>query len=369
MNADVLRDFYTCGCFPGRISFRGGVQATSKDGGKHDIASLMLHGHGRSACKCSNDHVGSTIHAMSYANSCRLVLTRFFSFSSSLLLHFCFNPLMLHIVNLLLFLLLLSLSPPTTMQAAPPSAPSLPSASPSPPPPLSPLPLSWRKGLSPTFIHCNAAGASPSSQPCHDALVDHLSLEREIGGYAAASKVLGGSKSREAPHASLGKLFGCPSRNVAVVESAQRGWNLALNSLPLSTGTTVLCFSSEYAGNAVSLLALCERTGAALRVLPTLPSGTVNVPALEAALAELSRAASSGASPSEASPTVVALTHVNTDSSVIQPAGEVGAVCAAFGAVYLLDSCQSVGCFPVDVTAIGCDFAVATGRKWLRGPR
>ena len=40
---------------------------------------------------------------------------------------------------------------------------------------------------------------------------------------------------------------------------------------------------------------------------------------------------------------LVALTHVQTGESVIQPAKEVGAVAKEHGAVYLLDSCQTVG--------------------------
>ena len=35
----------------------------------------------------------------------------------------------------------------------------------------------------------------------------------------------------------------------------------------------------------------------------------------------------------------------------------------------MVDTTQSIGQMPVDVTQIGCDFACGTGRKWLRGPR
>jgi len=65
----------------------------------------------------------------------------------------------------------------------------------------------------------------------------------------------------------------------------------------------------------------------------------------------------------------VTLTHVQTGESTIQPAEEVGALARQHGAIYLLDTCQTVGQIDVTVSKLQCDFCCGTGRKWLRGPR
>jgi len=68
-------------------------------------------------------------------------------------------------------------------------------------------------------------------------------------------------------------------------------------------------------------------------------------------------------------PRLVAVTHVPTNSGLVQQVEAVGAVCSAAEVPYLVDACQSVGQMPIDVARLRCDFLSTTGRKFLRGPR
>ena len=219
----------------------------------------------------------------------------------------------------------------------------------------------WKEGLDPNFIHMNAAGASPTSAASHEALVRHLEREREVGPYAAAAEMAACSQA-DAKQA-LAQLINCDADEVALADSAQRAWAYAFTSLALSSHDRVLCFEDEYAGNAVAFLQASKRTGASLEVLPMRADGIVDVDALRAALA------TPPPPHAIARRTVVALTHLATGGSIIQPAAAVGALAKAHDALFLLDTCQTIGAMPVDVRALHCDFACGTGRKWLRGPR
>src|SRR5207248_2452905 len=66
---------------------------------------------------------------------------------------------------------------------------------------------------------------------------------------------------------------------------------------------------------------------------------------------------------------VVAISHVPTQSGLVQPAQQVGELARAAGCWYLLDATQTAGQMPLDVRALYCDALAATGRKYLRGPR
>ena len=201
-------------------------------------------------------------------------------------------------------------------------------------------------------VHLNNAGAALPPAAVTDAVVGHLRLEERIGGYEAAEAA---ASEVDNAYAAIARLIGCAPGEVAVVENATRGWDMAFYAYDLRPGDRVLTVRTEYASNVIALLQVARRTGAVVEVIETDAHG---LPSLDHLARELERGAA-----------LVAVTHVPTHSGLVNPAAEIGALARAAGVPYLLDACQSVGQMPVDVAAIGCDMLAATGRKFLRGPR
>ena len=134
-----------------------------------------------------------------------------------------------------------------------------------------------QRALDAGLTHLVHIGAGGDTSACHEAMVAHLQRERTIGAYAAAAE-------DEVPdaHAALADLLGCDRDEIALAESAQRAWSLAFSSLELSARDRILCFSSEYAGNAVAFLQAAKRTGCRLEVLPMRADGVVDLDRLAA---------------------------------------------------------------------------------------
>ena len=201
-------------------------------------------------------------------------------------------------------------------------------------------------------LHLNAAGSSLPSRRTLDATLDHLRLEAEIGGYEAADRarpVLDGF------YPSIATLIGAEPGEIAYVENATRGWDLAFYSLDFKPGDRILTCVSEYSSNYISYLQVARKTGAEIVVVPDDRHGQIDLAALERAIDKRTK--------------LVSISHIPTQGGLVQPAEAVGKIVHDAGILYLLDACQSVGMMPIDVKKIGCDFLSATGRKYMRGPR
>ena len=203
------------------------------------------------------------------------------------------------------------------------------------------------------MIHFNNAGASLMPEPVFEAVAGHLRLECEIGGYEAEDRA---KPELDDWYAALGELLNCRHDELACVEDATRAWDMAFYSIPFKDGDRIITAEAEYASNYIAFLHLQKRKGVRIDVVPSDRHGQLDVDALE-------RMVRGGGAK------LIAITHVPTQSGLINPAAAVGRIAREHGILYLIDACQSVGQMPVDVAAIQCDMLSGTGRKFLRGPR
>ncbi|MFD7631695.1 aminotransferase class V-fold PLP-dependent enzyme [Streptomyces sp. NPDC059851] len=205
-----------------------------------------------------------------------------------------------------------------------------------------------------SVIHFNNAGCGLIARPVLRAVIDHLHLEAEIGGYEASA-----ARAAEIAdfHASIGELVGARARNIAFAGSATHAYTKALSAIDFRPGDVVLTTRNDFISNQIAFLALRRRHGVRIVHAPDHPDGSgVDVRAM-AGLMRTHR------------PRLVAATHVPTNSGLVQPVAEIGRHCRELDLLYLVDACQSVGQYPIDVEEIGCDLLTATCRKFLRGPR
>lgn len=204
------------------------------------------------------------------------------------------------------------------------------------------------------MVHFNNAGCGLLARPVLEAMLSHLRLEAAIGGYEAAA-----ARQVEVRdfYAATAGLLNCSPENIAFAGSATDAYTRALSAIPFERGDVILTTRNDFISNQIAFLSLRKRFGVEIVHAPDHADGSgVDVEAM-AALMRSRR------------PRLVAVTHVPTNSGLVQPVSEIGRHCRELDLLYLVDACQTVGQYEIDVEEIGCDLLTATCRKFLRGPR
>jgi selenocysteine lyase/cysteine desulfurase len=202
-------------------------------------------------------------------------------------------------------------------------------------------------------IHLNNAGASLMPQPVIHAIQEHIELEGNIGGYEASEykqKAIG-----EFYHVA-GNLLNTKPGNIAFTANATDAFARALSSVPFKKGDIILTSNDDYISNQINFLSLAKRFGVVIKHIKNLPKGGIDLDDLDKQLKKLN-------------PKLLSITHIPTNSGLVQPVEEIGSIVKKYETLYLLDACQSVGQKELDTEKLHCDFLSVASRKFLRGPR
>ncbi len=203
-------------------------------------------------------------------------------------------------------------------------------------------------------IHLNNAGAALQPRPVLDAVRNHLDLETQLGGYEAADAR---AVAIAQAYASIGRLVNARPDQIAFAASATDAYARALSCIAWKPGDVILTTQNDYVSNQIAFLALQKRFGVELVRARGEAGFGVDLDDFEHLL-------------KTRRPRLVAVTHVPTNSGLVQPVATMGLLTRKHSdAWYLVDACQSAGQLPLNVHTIGCDFLSATFRKFLRGPR
>jgi cysteine desulfurase/selenocysteine lyase len=151
----------------------------------------------------------------------------------------------------------------------------------------------------------------------------------------------------------VARFIGATSpQEVVFVRGATEGINLVAHGLAvcwLREGDEILLTRMEHHANIVPWQQAAQRTGAKIVVAEVTQDGRLDMEDLVRKLGPRTR--------------VVSFVHASNALGTINPAAEIIRLAHAQGAVVLLDGCQSAPHFPVDVSALDCDFFVFSGHK------
>jgi cysteine desulfurase/selenocysteine lyase len=208
-----------------------------------------------------------------------------------------------------------------------------------------------------SLVYLDSAASAPKPRAVIDALADaygHHYANVHRGIYELSEDA---TQRFEGARRALARFIGAPSeREVVFVRNATEAINLVAYSwgrANVRAGDLVLSTEMEHHANLVPWQQLAAETDATIEYVRLTDDGRLDLDDLRARLAK--------------GPKLVAISQVSNALGTINPVEEITREAHEAGAVVVLDAAQSVPHMPVDVAALGVDFAALSGHKML-GP-
>ena len=151
----------------------------------------------------------------------------------------------------------------------------------------------------------------------------------------------------------ISQYFNASEKETIFVRGATEGLNLIAHSYAsdtLNQNDEIIVTEMEHHANIVPWQLVCERTGAKLKVCPTLPDGSLDREWMSENI-------------SRESVKLISLTAISNTLGTINPVAEITTEAKSFGKTVVIDGAQSVPHQKTDFRKLGCDFFTFSGHK------
>ena len=218
------------------------------------------------------------------------------------------------------------------------------------------------------LVYLDSGATSQKPDPVLDAEQDFY-LQRNAAVHRGAHQLAEeATEAFEGARGAVAHFVGADPDEIVWTSNATAGINLVAYALSNATagrggaaaarfvlrpGDEIVVTEAEHHANLVPWQELAARTGAVLRWLEVGDDGRILVEQAATVVTERTK--------------VLAFTHASNVTGAVTDVAPLVARARAVGALTVLDACQSVPHMPVDLHALGVDFAAFSGHKML-GP-
>ena len=154
--------------------------------------------------------------------------------------------------------------------------------------------------------------------------------------------------------AALARFFSVAPNTLALMRGVSEAYQTVLRGLDWRRGDQLLITDEEEAALYLPSLHLRDRHGVEVVKVPLLADPEKQLDAFAARISEHTR--------------LVAVSHVTTETGFRLPVEQLCGLARERGILSFVDLAHSVGLFPIDLAAMGCDFAGILSYKWMYAP-